>query len=67
MRDETILRRSIVLAETELPVDASLPNWIAAHLRREVTGSERYEPFSLARRYQAKRPDLPQPCISLGS
>lgn len=53
-------RHGIVLAEAELPADAPLPRWIAAYVRRDVTGSERYELFSLARRRQAKRPDPPQ-------
>jgi CHAD domain-containing protein/CYTH domain-containing protein len=44
----------IVLAEAELPEDASLPEWLATDVRREVTGSERYEPFALARRRPGK-------------
>jgi CYTH domain-containing protein len=46
---------SLVLAETEDAPDLALPEWLESSVRREITGSPRYEWERLARATDPKR------------
>jgi CYTH domain-containing protein len=46
---------SLVLAETEDPPDLALPEWLDSVVRREVTGSRRFDWETLARRRSDSR------------
>ena len=47
--------RDVVLAETEDAPELALPEWIEAVVRREVTGSRKYDWETLARRRAASQ------------